>query len=365
VRLESLKLLSFRNLESIDLTFPDRANLLVGPNGAGKSNLLESINYLSIAKSYRGGRDRDLVGFGQQGFRVEGIGTKARGRVKIEIAFASPEKKISLNSSQVSVSELVGNFPVVPLSSDDIETTRGAPFLRRRFVDMILSFLKPSYFAALMSYRRVLQQRNRILANALADETSYKSIEAWDKQLIEYGSELIRMRTAFAGELSRLASKYYKGIAPEEEGYEFAYQPSLPVGESAIEESFARQLRKYQRLEKERGLTLVGPHRDDYVQKLDGKDMRLFASEGQQRTASVSMKLAGAELVREGLGEWPIVLFDEVFAELDSKRCERVGKAIEDFDQVFIATAKEDTIPGLNADRFAVEAGSVIRTQLR
>ncbi|MFQ5905453.1 MAG: DNA replication/repair protein RecF, partial [bacterium] len=340
VRLERLKLSNYRNFDNIDLAFPHRANLFFGPNGAGKTNLLESINYLSVAKSHRGGRDREVIRFGQESFRIEGMGEKEQRQIKIEISFKAQEKRICLNSNQLSVSELVGNLPVVPLSSDDIETTRGTPLLRRRFVDMILSFLKPSYFAGLMSYRRVLQQRNRILADARTFNRNCESIEAWNMQLIQFGSELIRSRMKFAGEFSRLASKYYGAMAPEGEAYELTYHPSVPLEGPSIEDSFADQLEKSKDLEKERGATLVGPHRDDFVQKLSGRDMRRFASEGEQRTASISMKLAGAELVREGTGEWPIVMFDEVFAELDRERVERVGKAIDNLGQVFIATAK-------------------------
>ena len=359
MRLDRLKLRNFRNFNDTDLTFPNRANLFVGPNGGGKTNLLESINYLSVAKSHRGGRDRDLIKFGQESLRVEGTGKSDHGQVKVEIALTSQEKRIWLNSSQLSVSELVGTLPVVPLSSDDIETTRGAPLLRRRFVDMILSFLKPSYFAALLSYRRALHQRNRILTDAKIYNKRYESIESWDAQLIQFGSELIRFRMGFASELSRLASEYYEQIAAEGESYELTYVPSFPVEESSIEDSFADHLRKSRDLERERGMTVVGPHRDDFAQRLNDKDMRRFASEGQQRTASTSMKLAGAELVHEGVGEWPIVLFDEVFAELDSERCERIGKAIDKFDQVFIATAKLETIPHLQFDKFFVEQGAV------
>lgn len=361
MRLDRLKLFNFRNFNDIDLTFPGRANLFVGPNGGGKTNLLESINYLSFAKSHRGGRDRDLVRFGQESFRVEGTGKREQGQIKIEIALTSQEKRIWLNSSQLSVSELVGNLPVVPLSSNDIETTRGAPLLRRRFIDMILSFLRPSYFAALLSYRRVLQQRNRILTDAKIFNKRYDSIEVWNTQLIQYGSELIRSRIEFASELCRLASKYYEQIAAEGESYELTYLPSFPVEDSSIEDSFAENLNKSRPLERERGATVVGPHRDDLVQRLEGNDMRRFASEGQQRTASTSMKLAGAELVREGVGEWPIVLFDEVFAELDSERCERIGKAVAKFDQVFIATAKPDTIPHLELDQFLIDKGAAKR----
>jgi len=361
VRLERLKLSNYRNFDNVDLAFPHRANLFFGPNGAGKTNLLESINYLSVAKSHRGGRDREVVRFGQENFRIEGTGKREHGEIKIEIAFAAQEKRINLNSNQLSVSELVGNLPVVPLSSDDIETTRGMPLLRRRFVDMILSFLKPSYFAALMSYRRVLQQRNRILADATRFDKNYESIEAWNDQLIQFGSEIIRSRMEFAGELSMLASRYYRKIAPEDEGYELAYRPSIPVEGSSIENSFADQLEKTRDLERERGATLVGPHRDDYAQRLNDRDMRRFASEGEQRTASISMKLAGAELVREGTGEWPIVMFDEVFAELDKERVARVGEAIDKLDQVFIATAKANTVPDIGADRFLVERGAVAR----
>jgi len=359
VRLDRLKLLNFRNFNDTDLTFSSRANLFVGPNGGGKTNLLESINYLSFAKSHRGGRDRDLVRFGQENFRVEGTGKREHGPVKIEITLTPQEKRIRLNSSQLSVSELVGSLPVVPLSSSDIETIRGAPVLRRRFVDMILSFLKPSYFAALLSYRRALQQRNKILSDAKIYRKKCESIEAWDTQLIQFGSELIRLRTEFASGLSRLASQFYEQIVTEGESYELTYLPSFPVGDSSIEDSFADHLEKSRDMERDRGATVVGPHRDDFGQKLNGKDMRRFASEGQQRTASTSMKLAGAELVREGVGEWPIVLFDEVFAELDSERCERIGKAIDKFDQVFIATAKPDTIPDLQFDTFFVEQGTV------
>jgi DNA replication and repair protein RecF len=359
VRLERLKLFSFRNFEKVDLTFPQHANLLIGANGAGKSNLLEAIHYLSLARSQRGARDSDAVGFGHEAFRIEGMGRREERELLIEIAFSSCEKVISVNASRVSASDLVGTFPVVSLSSDDIETTRGMPGLRRRFVDMIMSFMKPSYLGALTEYRKVLRQRNRILADARDRSGSYETLSAWDPQLIELGSELIRSRVEFASLLSESASRLYGRMAPASERYELSYEPSIPVGDSSIERSFALRLEEFRHRERERGMTLVGPHRDDYSQRLNGKDMRRFSSEGQQRTASLSLKLAGAELVYQETGEWPVLLFDEVFAELDRGRCELIGELVHQFDQVFIATATADTIPRLESHAFLVERGDV------
>ncbi len=356
MRLERLKLLNFRNFAQVDITFPYRANLFLGRNGAGKTNLLESIGYLSFAKSYRGARDRDLVTFGEEGFRIDGRGRGAEREFRIEIALTPVEKRISLNANRLAATDLVGSFPVVWLSSDDIETTRGMPRVRRRFVDMILSYLRPSYFETLMNYRRVLQQRNRAL---VSDTRKYDAIEPWDSQLIELGSELIKSRTSFADDLARLASKYYREIAPDREAYALSYVPSIPLDGSSIESSFCDRLRKTRRLERERGLTLVGPHRDDYAQELDGRDMRRFASEGQQRTASMSLKLAGAELVHEKSGEWPVMILDEVFAELDRERCGGVVRMMRDLDQVFIATATADSVPNFDSHTFLVEGGSV------
>jgi DNA replication and repair protein RecF len=356
VRLEALKLLNFRNFAQVDITFPYRANLFLGRNGAGKTNLLESIGYLSFAKSYRGAKDRDLVMFGEESFRIDGRGRGTDREFRIEIAFTPIEKRISLNASRLAATELVGNFPVVWLSSDDIETTRGTPRLRRRFVDMILSYLRPSYFKALVDYRRVLHQRNRAL---VSDGRTYEAIEPWDSQLIELGSDLIKSRKIFAGDLARLASKYYTEIAPDNEEYILSYVPSIPLDGSSIEASFSDRLMKTKRMERERGVTLVGPHRDDYTQELDGRDMRRFASEGQQRTASMSLKLAGAELVYEKSGEWPVMILDEVFAELDRERCGGVVKMMGDLDQVFVATATADSVPDFDSHAFLVEGGTV------
>lgn len=359
MRLERLKLSDFRNFDRVDLTFPQRVNLFVGANGAGKTNLLEAIHYLSLARSQRGARDIDLVRFGREAFRIKGTGRREDRELLIEIALNSDEKRISLNSSRVAASDLVGKFPVVSLSSDDIDTTRGMPGLRRRFVDMIMSFLKPSYFATLMDYRRVLHQRNRILADARNHAGSYETLSAWDSQLIELGSELVRSRVEFAAVLSRSAASLYGRMAPASEVYELSYESSIPLDGSSIECAFSKKLQESRRREKERGVTLVGPHRDDYSQRLNGKDMRRFSSEGQQRTASLSLKLAGAKLVHQETGEWPILLFDEVFAELDRERCGLIGELVGQFDQVFIATATADTIPELSSHTFEVEHGMV------
>jgi DNA replication and repair protein RecF len=224
---------------------------------------------------------------------------------------------------------------------------------------MIMSFLKPSYFATLMGYRRVLHQRNRILAQGRNRSGSYETLSAWDSQLVELGSELVRSRVAFASLLSESVSKLYGRMAPTSERYELSYQPSIPLDSSSIERSFSEKLGESRRRERERGLTLVGPHRDDYIQRLNGRDMRRFSSEGQQRTASLSLKLAGAELVHRETGEWPLLLFDEVFAELDRERCDMIGELVDQFDQVFIATATVDTIPGLSLHTFIVEQGKI------
>jgi DNA replication and repair protein RecF len=210
-----------------------------------------------------------------------------------------------------------------------------------------------------MGYRRVLHQRNRILSDARNRDRSYETLSAWDTQLIELGSEIVRSRIDFSSLLSESAASYYSQMAPTSEKYELTYEPSIPVDGSSIESSFTRKLHESQHRERERGVTLVGPHRDDYSQKLNGRDMRRFSSEGQQRTASLSLKLAGTELLHRETGEWPVVLFDEVFAELDRQRCKMIGALVDQFDQVFIATAAADTIPELSSHTFLIEDGSV------
>jgi len=303
-----------------------------GENAQGKTSILEALLYAATTKSHRTATESDLVQRGENNFRIAAHVQRAARDIQVDVSWASGAKRIKVNGiAQTRVSDVLGKINVVIFSPEDGELVRGSASHRRTFVDVEISQLNAPYLHALQRYRQAMRQRNEILRNQKTDEAL---LDVYDVQLIEHGTILIDERRAFIDQLAPLAADAYRAIAGQEE-MRVAYKPD--IRETA---AFAESLAAARKTDLRQCITSRGPHRDDLDFVIDDKPARQFASQGQQKTAGLSVKLAELELMRQRTGEYPILLLDDVFAELDTNRARHVLSTIPPEVQCLISTTE-------------------------
>ena len=351
--LQELHCHGFRCLTDVRFT-PERGlNVIRGRNAQGKTSLLESILFAATSKSHRTSTETDLVAHGSDGFRIALHVERADRQVVLEVNSWQGEKRVKVNGvPQSRMSETLGKVRVVLFSPEDIALVKGSASIRRKFLDMELSQLSPVYLGALQQYRQVLRQRNELLRASKADDGQ---LDAWDQQLIKHGRVIIQERAAFTKELGEFAAKAYTAIAREEE-LRLHYRPDTLAEdlEVALQEARTVDLRRKQ--------TSHGPHRDEIEFEIAGKPVRSHASQGQQKSAALAVKLAELELVKERTDEYPILMLDEVLAELDADRAEHLFDAIDDEVQCLLTTTDLNHATGATtATNFRIEHGELSR----
>ncbi len=361
MRIKQLQLKHYRNYDMLDLAPASGLNVFEGLNAAGKTNILESIFLCALGRSHRTPRDAELLQerepFGSVRLFLE---TRSGSRsIRIEL-FEDDRKKIYLDDSLIARSgELMGCLNVVMFSPEDLQLVKEGPAERRRFLDMELSQLKPAYYFNLQQYNAALKNRNLLLKE---DPLRYDMIELWDEQLAKLGSRIILDRSQFIEELSLLARDLHLRMSDGKEHLEVVYQPSVPVANpDRLMETLQEQLTE--RLERDifRGYTSVGPHRDDLVLQLNGRDVRIYGSQGQQRTTALSLKLSEIELIRKSRGERPVLLLYDVFSDLDADRHARLLEVVSDCQSFVTCTHLEEfaSIEELSMQVWHVENGMV------
>lgn len=336
-----LRLRDFRNFAELELDLPPAGVALIGDNGVGKTNLIEAIYYLEIFRSFRGAADDRLVRFGAEVFHLRGRFQDADGDDEHEITAAFERRTRRKRVTQDGVEpdrlgEAIGRVGAVVFSPADITLVSGGPGERRRFLDIVLSLNIPGYIDALQRYRHVLRQRNAMLRDGAAPAL----IAAWNEGLVEAGSRVVADRAAWA----RTSSGGFAARFAEISGGPRAtlrYRPAVPLEADddggrelvAIAESFRAELDRVAERERERGMTLTGPHRDDLAfigESPSGEiDLREYGSGGQQRTAAISLRMVEAEMIQATRGYDPLILLDDLFAELDSGRSRRILDRLE------------------------------------
>ncbi len=380
MRLKHLSLTNFRNYLRLELDLPPRITLLQGGNAQGKTNLLEAIYYLSAATSPHAEADRQLINWRawEEDLPFARLTTDIEGgplrRLEITL-LPSPQgslrKEIKINGVKRRVADLLGLLKVVIFLPDDVGLIAGSPSPRRRYLNALISQVDRGYPRALQGYERVLVQRNHLLRR-LRERADFGQLEFWDERLVERGSQLIAARLRAVSALNDLAQEIHLQLTGGEENLRLFYKSSLPLEEGTrspyqlpldmlhhpasrmlqpqlaaqeIANLFHQRLGERRRQEIERGLTLVGPHRDDLRFFIGGMDLTIYGSRGQQRTCALSLKLAQVGLVRSQTGERPILLLDDVMSELDPARREYLLASIGGEEQVIITATELAPFP--------------------
>jgi DNA replication and repair protein RecF len=365
IRLDSIAIRDFRNLERVDLELPPEGAVVVGDNGQGKSNFLEAIYYLQILRSIRDARDQDLTRFDTTGFHIAAHAHTPEGR-DLSVGFDrnTKRKKVLHDGTEIrKLSDALGALPSVMFSPRDLELVSGSPTERRRYLDLVLALTDRKYLQALQKYRANLARRNAALRNAArrGSADNEQQIAVWEPALAEHGSVLIEARAKWvrdsAAEFSNLVQRMgEKGAAQIRYVSPFADSEARhDVLLAAFEEKRALDLR--------RGMTHVGPHRDDLELMLDGRDLRLFGSAGQQRSAAIALRMLEAATLRDHVGAEPMLLLDDPFAELDIHRAGKILVMLEErgLGQTILVVPREaDIPPGLmRLDRLQIRDGTV------
>lgn len=321
-----LKLINFRNYSSLDIELHNKLNIFIGNNAQGKTNILESIYLTGFGKSFRTSKDKELIKANKNMAYVKVEGEKRHGEVSIELRLWNGKKKeIKTNGlSLTKLSELLGNIYIVIFSPEDLKLIKGGPAERRRFIDREISHVNRKYYYDIMSYNKVLLQRNNLLKNIVYNKKLLKTIDIWDNKLVEFGMKVIFKRIEFINRLNVLSRLIHRKITDGRENLEVKYLSNIEVNSKSIYEEafkdFRTKLEKRLETDIKRGYTTVGPHKDDLGIYIDDKDIRIFGSQGQQRTAALSLKLSEIEIIKGEVGEYPILLLDDVMSELDINR---------------------------------------------
>lgn len=348
VFLENITFRNFRNYELLDLHFYNKMNLVIGGNAQGKTNILEGIYFLSTAKSHRTSQDNELIQHEKKWFYIKGSVLSVNSSTVVEIINTFDDKKrIKINGkSQGRISDVIGKINTVMFSPEDLSLIKGAPSDRRRFLDILISRINPPYLRLLGEYQSTLKQRNELLKrirdNKLHGLKLDDSLDSWNKLLVEFGSAIIKQRISAISELSSIASEMHKKLTESHEELKIEYQSELVTKEeknSDVSGRFVDNLRKSIDSDIRQGITSIGPHRDDLVFTIDSLDARKFCSQGQQRTGVLALKLANLELTNSKIGEYPIILLDDVTSEIDEKRVSFLFELLSNIPvQTFLTT---------------------------
>lgn len=356
--IKSIELADYRNYDFLIMLFDKGTNILFGDNAQGKTNILEAIFVAATTKSHRGSKDREIVKFGKEESHIrtylekEGVET----RVDMHLRKSKP-KGIAIDGQKIKkAADLLGLCNVVFFSPEDLGIIKNGPAERRRFVDMELCQLDGFYLYNLNHYNKIINQRNKLLKDMYLNPDLKETLSIWDMQLVSFGSKIIERRYLFAEQLNEIIYEIHKRLSGGKEELTIIYEPDVS------NEEFEKKLRGNQERDIKAKLTSVGPHRDDFSFMVGNVDIRRYGSQGQQRTAALSLKLAEIELVKKVTKENPILLLDDVLSELDSNRQNYLLNSIGEIQTIITCTGLEEFVNHrFEIDRvYKVSEGSVL-----
>ena len=359
MKIKQLKLKNYRNYDLLDLEFDSSTNIFYGDNAQGKKNILESIYLCGTTKSHRGTKDRDLIKFGEEESHIEAVVEKNEVPFKIDIHLKKNSPKgIAINKMPIRrASELFGIINIVFFSPEDLNIIKNGPSERRRFIDLELAQLDKVYLSDLSNYNRIVNLRNKLLKDSYNRQEILETLDVWDMQLAHYGKKIIDRRNLFIYQLNEIAGKVHERLTGGKEILNISYEPSN--GNMDLEQAIKNNRERDIRMKS----TSVGPHRDDICFMTDEVDIRKFGSQGQQRTAALSLKLSEIELVKQVTKDTPILLLDDVLSELDKHRQNYLLDSICDVQTLITCTGVDDFVNhrfSINK-MFHVEKGNVTK----
>ena len=340
MKIKQLKLKNFRNYEQLNLELDPSTNIFYGDNAQGKTNILESIYLCGTTKSHRGTKDRDLIKFDQEESHIELIVEKKGIPFQIDFHLKKNSPKgIAINKIPIrKASELFGIINIVFFSPEDLNIIKNGPSERRRFIDLELAQLDKVYLSDLSNYNRIVNQRNRLLKDVCDRKDLLQTLDIWDMQLLNYGKKIIKSRKVFIEQINEIVEKIHKKLTGEKEHLRILYEPNISI------DDFEKTLLKNRERDIKLKSTSVGPHRDDICFMTDEIDIRKFGSQGQQRTAALSLKLSEIELVKKIIKDTPILLLDDVLSELDKHRQNYLLDSISDIQTLITCTGLDDFV---------------------
>ncbi|WP_026517731.1 DNA replication/repair protein RecF [Butyrivibrio sp. MC2021] len=348
--IKSLELADFRNYENLKIDFSSGTNILYGDNAQGKTNILEAIFVSATTKSHKGSKDKEIIRFGKEEGHVRTILERDNAEYRVDMHLRKNKSKgIAIDGQKIKkASDLIGKLNVVFFSPEDLSIIKNGPSERRRFMDMELCQLDQIYLNSLSKYNKLVTERNKVLKDLYEHPENSVLLDVQDKQLCEYGSVIIKTREKFIGELNEIIRPIHEKLTGQKESLSVYYEPYVTAAD------FEQKLKAARRKDAALKQTTVGPHKDDFsfiVQKKDnsgnlgeGIDIRKFGSQGQQRTASLSLKLSEIEIVKKAKKENPVLLLDDVLSELDSNRQNYLLNTIGDIQTIITCTGLDEFV---------------------
>lgn len=363
MRVDKLVLKNFRNYESLAIHFTNNIHILIGANAQGKTNILEAIYVSSMGKSHRAFDESELIRLHQDAGYIELSFKRQDTENVLTFKFINGQnKEILLNSHPIKKKELIGQFNTVLFSPEDLQLAKGSPQLRRKFLDDEISQANPAYYRQLTQLNRILSQRNNLLKKVRERQADAAFLETWNEQLAKAAALVTAKRLEAVKKFNMLANLMHRKLTANKENLTVVYQLHKPVEctEDNLYEFYRKSLRFTQTQDIMKGSTSVGPHRDDLLLAVNGQNLRIYGSQGQQRTGVLALKLAELEFIKSETGEYPVLLLDDVMSELDSSRREHLLNFIRDKIQTFITATDSTYFPDIqSASFYRVSEGKV------
>lgn len=351
--IEEIKLKNFRNYKEQTIKLSDGINLFYGNNAQGKTNIIESVFLCSMGKSFRTRKEKELINFEEKESNVE-INYKKKDRTGNIKYLIGEEKNILINSIQLKkMSEILGNINIVLFSPEDINIIKDGPSNRRRFLNMLISQLRPNYIYTYNLYIKTLEQKNNYLKNINIENKNDDLLDIYDEKLAEYGTIINKYRNEFINKIKEKIEEIHKKVTKEKETIKLKY-----ISDCFEKEKFLKDLKTNRNQDIERGHTTLGIQRDDIYFFINTKKIDVYGSQGQQRTSILSLKLAELEIIKDEIGEYPILLLDDFMSELDEERRLNFLKNIKN-TQIIITCTENINIEGTKINKYEVKEGFV------
>ena len=338
--LKSLELANFRNYEELNISFDKGTNILYGDNAQGKTNILEAIYVSATTKSHKGSKDKEIINFDKEEAHIRTYLEKENVETRVDMHLRKNKSKgIAIDGQKIKkAADLMGLLNVVFFSPEDLSIIKDGPAERRRFADMELCQLDSFYLYNLNHYNKIIGQRNKLLKDMYFQPELKETLNIWDSQLVSFGSKIIERREQFVKQLGDIIFDIHKKLSGGKEELVIAYEPDVSI------EDFEKQMKYNQDKDIRLKQTTTGPHRDDFSFVVNGVDIRKYGSQGQQRTAALSLKLSEIELVKKISKDTPVLLLDDVLSELDSNRQNYLLNSIGNIQTIITCTGFDEFI---------------------